>query len=131
VKEHQLLVGLSGNPGGAIIAFLLLLFPIISRLEGRARGLMPARGRLTASIVRQGGLRGFFWGRYKEHEGENTQESRLYVTPFENHFCGALETHKTSNCLVEVPAGKVNLTPGSDVVFWRLPLPPLADLDNN
>ena len=126
MKKDQLLVGLSGNPGGAIVAFLLLLLPIISRLEGCVRGLLPDRGNLTTSIVRQGGLRGFFWGRYEEEESEN----RRYVTPFGNQYCGALETHKTSNCLVDIPAGEVDLPVGSDIAIWRLPVPPLARADN-
>jgi len=115
VKENQLLIGLSGNPGGAIVALLFLLFPMISQLEGTKRELSPGQGRLTAPIIRKGGLRGFFWGRYDELDGHK------YVTPFENQFCGAIKTHIAGNCLIEIPAGKVNLTVDDNVVIWKLP----------
>ena len=115
VKENQLLVGLSGNPGGAIVAFLLLLLPLISRLEGAEKELTGSRGRLTAPIVRKGGLRGFFWGNYNEQNGY------FDVTPFGNQYCGAMQTHITSNCLIELPAGKVNLSHGDEVKIWKLP----------
>lgn len=115
VRDSQLLIGLSGNPGGAIVAMLMIIYPIISRLAGASKHLLPGRGKLTAPIIRKGGLRGFFWGRYDEKGG------LLYVTPFQNQFCGAIETHLNSNCLIEIPAGKVNLTENDCVDFWKLP----------
>jgi molybdopterin molybdotransferase len=114
-KGNQLLIGLSGNPGGAIVAMLMLLFPMISRLAGCNKYLLPGRGKLTGPITRQGGLRGFFWGRYDEQGG------RLYVTPFQNQFCGAIKIHVNSNCLIEIPAGKVSLLAGDDIDIWHLP----------
>ncbi|HHU77026.1 MAG TPA: molybdopterin molybdotransferase MoeA [Firmicutes bacterium] len=114
-KENRLLIGLSGNPGGAIVTMFIFLFPMISKLAGDNKYLSPSRGRLTGPIVRQGGLRGFFWGCCDKRGG------RLYVTPFRNQFCGAIKVHLHSNCLIEVPAGKVNLLPGDDVNIWHLP----------
>lgn len=115
VRENQLLVGLSGNPGGAIVAFLLLLLPIISRLEGAKRELTPGRGRLTVPITRYGGLRGFFWGRYV---GDGVCPD---VTYLDNQFCGAMHTHTMINCFIEIPAQRVDLQVGDEVVIWKLP----------
>ena len=114
-RGNQLLIGLSGNPGGAIVALLMLLFPMISQLAGGNKCLLSGRGKLTEPITRQGGLRGFFWGRCDERGGW------LHVTPFQNQFCGAIKIHANSNCLIEVPAGKVNLPAGDDVNIWHLP----------
>ena len=94
---------------------LMIIYPIISRLAGASKHLLPGRGKLTAPVIRKGGLRGFFWGRYDEKDG------LLYVTPFQNQFCGAIETHLNSNCLIEIPAGKVNLMENDCVDFWKLP----------
>lgn len=115
VKRNQLLIGLSGNPGGAMVAFLFLLFPLISRLEGTKRRLNPSRGRLTAPISRHANLRGFFWGRYEE-DGECPK-----VTYLENQYCGAMQAHMTLNCFIDMPAGKVDLSAGDEVVIWKLP----------
>ncbi|NLX90148.1 MAG: molybdopterin molybdotransferase MoeA [Firmicutes bacterium] len=116
VRDNQLLIGLSGNPGGAIVAMLMIIYPIISRLAGGNKHLLPGRGKLTVPIVRkEDSLRGFFWGRCNERDG------RLYVTPLQNQFCGAIETHINSNCLIEVPAGKVKVAENEDVDYWKLP----------
>ncbi len=114
-KGNQLLIGLSGNPGGAIVAMLMLLYPMISRLAGGNKHLSPGRGKLAGPITRQGGLRGFFWGHYEKRGGQ------LYVTPFQNQFCGAVKIHLSSNCLIEIPAGRVNLPAGDAIAIWYLP----------
>ncbi len=118
VRGNQLLIGLSGNPGGAIVAMLMIIYSIISGLAGGNKRLQPGRGSLTVPIARENGLRGFFWGRCHERDG------RLYVTPLQNQFCGAIETHINSNCLIEIPAGKVNLTENDCVNYWKLPCAP-------
>jgi molybdopterin molybdotransferase len=115
VKDKQLLIGLSGNPAGAIVAMLLFVFPMISRLAGADKQLLSGEGKLTAPITRKSGMRGFFWGCCEEREGG------LYVTPFETQYCGAITTYANSNCLIEVPQSKVNLAVDDIVVFWKLP----------
>ena len=115
VKGNQLLIGLSGNPAGAIVSMLLYIFPLISRLAGTEKQLLSGRGRLTAPITRKGEQDSFLWGRFVEQAGE------LYVTPMENQFCCAIKTHANSNCLIEIPAGKVEFAVNDVVPFRKLP----------
>jgi len=115
IKKGQLLIGLSGNPAGAAVAMLLLVFPVISKLAGTKKPLEQSKGKLTTPIFRKGGLRGFLWACYYEQNG------CLYAATFENQFCGAMKTHAKSNCLIEIPAGKVNLPAGDLVTIWKLP----------
>lgn len=112
-KKNQLLAGLSGNPGGAIITAFLLLAPIISRLEGANKRLLPGRGKLTVPVTQRGGLRKFFWGCCDGQSGE------MVVTPLGKHYPNAAQRHITGNCLIEIPAGEANLVAGDDVVLWK------------
>ena len=115
VRDNQLLIGLSGSPGGAIVAMLIIIYPIISRLAGGKKCLLPGRGKLTVPVAHIGGLRRFLWGRCSERDG------RVYVTPLQNHFSAAIENHINSNCLIEIPAGKVNLMKNDCVDYWKFP----------
>lgn len=112
VKGKQLLVGLSGNPAGATFAMFLFLFPLISKLAGEDKQLPRGRGKLTTPISRDRELEGVIWGRFEERaEG-------FYVTPLEHNFCCSSKTHVNSNCLIELPAGKVCLSV-NDIVSFR------------
>ncbi len=115
VREKQLLVGLSGNPSGSTVATLTLLFPVISRLAGFERCLECTKGKLKTPLLRKGGLRAFLWAIFSENEG------CLHVEPHINQFCGAVKSYFSSNCLVDVPAGGVNLMRDDLVVIWKLP----------
>ncbi|HHX87862.1 MAG TPA: molybdopterin molybdotransferase MoeA [Firmicutes bacterium] len=116
VREgEQLLIGLSGNPAGATVAMLLLIYPLIARLAGANRQLECVQGKLTKPLFRQGGVRGFLWANYCH------QKAEVYVTPFENQYCGSIKTYANSNCLIEIPAGKVNLAANEPVTIWKLP----------
>lgn len=115
IKEGQLLIGLSGNPAGATAATLLLFFPIISKLAGLNQQLICSQGQLTQPLSRKKGLMGFMWGSFYEERGQ------IYAFSFENQFCGALKTHAKSNCLIEVPAGRVEYRAGDLVTLWKLP----------
>lgn len=114
IKEGQLLIGLSGNPAGAAVTMYVLIFPVISKLIGTSRELEQCQGKLLKPLTRKGGLRGFLWANYYEQHG------CLYVTPHENQFCGAIKTFSHSNCLIEVPGGKINFDKGSLVKLWKL-----------
>ncbi len=116
-REKQLLIGLSGNPSGAAVAMLLLIFPIISKLAGIDRGLEQGKGKLLNPIRlrRRGRLRSFLWADFHEKNG------CIYVNAHENQFCGAIKTQALSNCLVEIPGGKVSIEAGELVDIWKLP----------
>ncbi len=116
-REKQLLIGLSGNPSGAAVAMLLLIFPIISKLAGIDRGLEQGKGKLLNPIRlrRRGRLRSFLWADFHEKNG------CIYVNAHENQFCGAIKTQALSNCLVEIPGGEVSIEVGRLVDIWKLP----------
>ncbi|NLP37100.1 MAG: molybdopterin molybdotransferase MoeA [Firmicutes bacterium] len=115
VTEKQLLLGLSGNPSGAAVAMLLLVYPLIAHLAGTRKSLDTCQARLTTSISRKGGLRSFLWAKYFSAGGQ------LFVTPQANQFCGAVKTYQNSNCFLELPPGPVELKPESLVTIWQLP----------
>lgn len=114
IKENQLLIGLSGNPAGAVVAMFIIIFQIISFLAGSNKQLLQSQGKLTVPVIRNSGLRGFLWGFYEE------QKSQLYVTPLENQFCGAIKNYANSNCLIEIEEGKVDYSINDIVVIWKL-----------
>ncbi len=114
-KSGQLLIGLSGNPSGAAVAMLMLIYPLITKLAGTGRQLECVQGRLVKPLLRRGGLRGFLWANYT-YNGDHLQ-----VTPFENQFCGAIKTYARCNCLVETPDGKVDAKQEDLVTVWKLP----------
>ncbi|MFY9447769.1 MAG: gephyrin-like molybdotransferase Glp [Dethiobacteria bacterium] len=116
LREEQLLVALSGNPSGAAVTMLLLLFPLIARLAGTHRELACEQARLAKPLVRKSsGVRSFLWGNCFEQEG------CLFVAPLDNQFCGAIKSFAGSNCLVEIPAGKVDYPVNALVAIRRLP----------
>lgn len=115
VTEKQLLLGLSGNPSGAAVAMLLLVYPLIAQLAGTGKSLETCQARLTTKIARRGGLRSFYWAKYFLDGGQ------VFVTPQPNQFCGAVKTYQDSNCLLELPSGPVELPPRSLVTIWQLP----------
>ncbi len=120
-RKNQLIIGLSGNPAGATVAMLLVVWPLIAQLAGTNQSLISTYGNLTTPLQRQGGLRGFLWGSYVDVASlaDDSTES-LHVTPDENQFCGAIKTYARSNCLIEIPAGKVDLSAGDKIKIWKL-----------
>lgn len=115
VKPGQLLIGLSGNPAGAAITMLVIIFPVISRLIGIDRELERSRGKLLKPIFHRGELKKFLWADFYEKDG------CLYVTPCENQFCGGIKTQAHSNCLVEMPEGIIKIEAGELVDILKLP----------
>lgn len=114
-KTGQLLIGLSGNPAGAAVAMLMLIYPLIAKLAGTSRQLECVQGKLVKPLLRQGGLRGFLWANYTH------RKDCLHVTPLKNQFCGAIKTYAKCNCLVEIPAGAIDAKPLDPVTVWKLP----------
>ncbi|MBM7865537.1 molybdopterin molybdenumtransferase MoeA [Heliobacterium gestii] len=111
--EKGLLIGLSGNPAGAVILFILLVAPVIASLSGRSWSLPRSTARLAAPFAKRKGLRGFLWGKAEEREG------RLWVRLLDNQKCGGMRSFLESNCLVEVPAGAHDWPAGRETsVLW-------------
>ncbi|MZP28881.1 molybdopterin molybdenumtransferase MoeA [Heliobacterium undosum] len=115
VTEKRLLIGLSGNPAGAVILFLLLVAPVIARLSGRTWSLPRSTALLATPWEKRKGLRGFLWAKAEEREG------RLWVSLLENQKCGGMRSFLESNCLVEVPAGAHAWPEGREMTVYWLP----------
>lgn len=114
VKPKQLLIGLSGNPGGATVAMLILVYPLIAGLAGARRCLQRHQALLEQPIHYKSSFCSYFWGSYRQ-EG-----STIIVRPLENQFCGSIKNYANSNCLIEVPGGK-NIMNNEPVAILTLP----------
>jgi len=112
-KGKQLIVGLSGNPAGAIVVALLLIAPVIAKLTGAPTPLVKEQAYISTNINRERGLRGFMWGKLQ-------QSDILYAEPLADQHCGIVKSYAFCNCLIEIPGGKVNLLPGDPVTVWRI-----------
>lgn len=113
VREQQMLIGLSGNPAGATVGALTLILPVVSGLAGRIKELERARATLQTPIMRRGGLRAFLWGNFFLDKGG------LLVELYNNQFCGAVKSYASSNCLIDVPAGRVDYPAGESVTILK------------
>ncbi|NLZ93602.1 MAG: molybdopterin molybdotransferase MoeA [Firmicutes bacterium] len=113
-KPKQLLIGLSGNPAGATVAMMVLIYPLVARLAGSKHDLQRRQALLAQPIFYNSGFRGYFWGNYRQ-EG-----STVIVSPLVNQFCGSIKNYANSNCLIEVPEGK-NINCDETVTILILP----------
>lgn len=113
VKDGKVLVGLSGNPAGAIVVALLLLAPVIAKLTGIPSPIIQRKAHISAPITRERGLRGFMWGSLQELD-------KLYVDPLADQHCGIVKSYAFCDCLIEVPAGKVDIAIGDEINVWQL-----------
>lgn len=63
--------------------------------------------------MRERGLRGFMWGSLQELD-------KLYVDPLADQHCGIVKSYAFCDCLIEVPAGKVDIAVGDEINVWQL-----------
>ncbi len=111
--EQQLLIGLSGNPAGSTVSALTLLLPVLSKLAGSVKELERVTASLITPIFRRGGLRAFQWGSCLE------TSQGLQVEQYDNQHCGAVKSFASSNCLIDVPAGRVEISAGDTVKILK------------
>jgi molybdopterin molybdotransferase len=117
-KNSKLWIGLSGNPAGAIIVSLLLVVPVVAALAGKKRVWKRQKGELEVDIYRNKkgkGLGGFWWAQIYNDNG------KYMVRPFKDQHCGVMKSYLSSNCLLKIPAGKVDWPAGTEVEVWMLP----------
>lgn len=113
--DGRLLIGLSGNPAGAIMIFLLLVAPVIAALGGKQWSLRRSTAFLAHPVQKRKGLRGFWWARVEQVDG------RLAVTLLGEQKCGVMRSYLASNCLVELPAGSHDWSEGRETLVYWLP----------
>lgn len=114
IKEDVIWIGLSGNPAGAIVVAQLVVAPLIAQLARRPFQITKRKAILQTQVSRPKGLRGFWWG----HLTEDVNECEVKLLP--QQHCGVIKTYHASNCLVEIPAGKVEWLPGELVEVIKL-----------
>ncbi|MCL2757543.1 MAG: molybdopterin molybdotransferase MoeA [Coriobacteriia bacterium] len=111
--------GLSGNPIAAIVGFEILVRPAIRKMLGFENMLRPiAIARVTKDIKKKEERRFYLRGRL-----ERDTSGALIVTPAGNQSSALLSTYYGSNCLLEVPEGKVPIKAGDEVRCICINLP--------
>ena len=110
-KGEQLLLGLSGNPFSAAVAFELLLRPILAVSCADASLLPTAGSAITANgFAKSSPCRRLLRARY--------QDGQLYLPPAQAN--GQLLSMVGCNCLADIPAGSGPVQPGERLALWRL-----------
>ncbi|MDR1096287.1 MAG: molybdopterin molybdotransferase MoeA [Spirochaetaceae bacterium] len=102
--QNKLLVCLSGNPFAAILAFELLVRPVLAKMSGSG-GIQYRKAILGTPFSKKAGIRRFV--RAKLADG--------CVTLPGGNTSGRLFTFADCNCFVDIPSGTETLQPGDEV----------------
>jgi molybdopterin molybdotransferase len=102
--QNKLLVCLSGNPFAAILAFELLVRPVLAKMSGSG-GIQYRKAILGSPFSKKAGIRRFV--RAKLADGR--------VTLPGGNTSGRLFTFADCNCFADIPAGTETLNPGDEV----------------
>lgn len=110
--NHTLLIGLSGNPFGAVTNLEVFVRPVLSYLSGDP-SITPVKtvGVLQDEFLKSSKVRRFVRGVY--------QEGKVFL-PQGSHSSGVLSSLCGCNCLLDIPAGSTDLQAGSEVAVWKL-----------
>jgi len=111
-KDGKLVICLSGNPFASFATFVLLVLPVLSRLQGSSRLAVPERtgGFLKDSFSKASPGRRFVRAMVKD--------GQVYLP--EGHASGMIASLAHCNCMIDVPAGNQGLKAGEwvDVVLF-------------
>lgn len=110
--RDTLLMGLSGNPAGASVAFELLVRPVIHKLAGhgtRPRSMIRAILTTDLECAASSVTRRFAWGRCRE------ELVSWQVEPLAYQGSGMLKTLTDANALIVIPVGIPHVSKGSEV----------------
>lgn len=100
VKDGKVILGLSGNPGAAMVVFQLLAFPYIKKMAGRADYLTPKlEVTMKKDFHKSSPKRRFLRGRLVYESGVT------YMDLKGDQENGILSSLIGSNLLAEIPAG--------------------------
>lgn len=105
--ENTLLIGLSGNPFGAITNFEIFVRPVLAYLSGNL-ALIPQKkpGVLQHNFGKPSKVRRFVRARY--------EDGRIHL-PQGSHSSGVLSSMRGCNCLIDIPAGSEAVREGDEV----------------
>lgn len=111
-KDGKCIICLSGNPFAAFATFVLLVLPVIRKLQGSSQGMMPERtwGIMTDEFPKASPGRRFV---------------RAFICdgkvgfPSMGHSSGMLSSLHLCNCLIDIPAGNQGLKEGDQVEVVR------------
>lgn len=112
IYKGTLIIGLSGNPFGAITNFEIFVRPVLSYFT-KNKTLIPAKrtGILQEDFGKPSKVRRFVRARY---------DSGNVFLPEGLHSSGVLSSMAGCNCLIDIPSGSEAVRKGDEVQVWML-----------
>lgn len=112
IYDDTLIIGLSGNPFGAITNFEIFVRPILAYLTGN-HTLTPVKqtGILQENFGKPSKVRRFVRAKY---------EAGKVHLPDGLHSSGVLSSMSGCNCLIDIPGGSEAVCQGNEVLVWML-----------
>lgn len=107
-KSGKHMICLSGNPFAAFVTFVLLVLPVIRRLQGSRQSVVPERtwGIMTDDFLKASPGRRFVRALI--------QDGKIGF-PSMGHSSGMVSSLHLCNCLIDIPAGNQGLRKGERV----------------
>lgn len=107
-KDRKLIICLSGNPYAAFATFVLLVLPVIRRMQGSNQIVVPERtgGVMKDSFPKASPGRRFVRAFIRDGE---------VWFPSKGHASGMISSLTQCNCMIDVPAGNMGLKEGDRV----------------
>jgi molybdopterin molybdotransferase len=102
--KNKLLICLSGNPFAAILAFELLVRPVLAKMSGGG-GIQYRKAILGSPFTKKAGIRRFVRAKFADG----------CVTLPGGNTSGRLFTFADCNCFADIPADTETLKPGDEV----------------
>lgn len=110
----RVLAGLSGNPSAGMVAFALLVRPLLRRLGGHQKLFLPRlEGYLSQDYPKGAKARHFVQAR-------TWWQNQVMTCPVSLHSSGAFHSTIDSNSLIDLPAGHAPLQSGERVSLLLL-----------
>lgn len=110
--QGTLIIGLSGNPFGAITNLEIFVRPVLAYLA-QDKSLIPVKqkGILQKTFDKPSRVRRFVRARY--------EDGKVYL-PDGSHSSGVLSSMGGCNCLIDIPNGSEDVHEGDEVFVWML-----------
>lgn len=116
VYKDKLLVGLSGNPGAAMISFEEIVSPVIKKMSGqRGYERVRIRAELKDDFNKKSVQRRLLRAKFRIEDNRNA----VYIGEKQNP--GALKSMLDCNCFIDIGAGTVGLKSGDivDIILLK------------
>lgn len=113
MKDKKLMIGLSGNPASSLVAFDLIVVPLLRKMLGQDKYMPAVTHAVLAEDFRKASpQRRFLRGNLHKRNGVDY----IKLTGIQTN--GALKSMIGCNVLVDVPAGCPQLVAGDEVVAY-------------